>query len=117
MVEESRRAALADILTYEFQKKKQKKEMKSSPPPLSLPTREIEQACALHFDGAYKRKEGKAVAAILIFNPLKEKVMEKGLKLLNVSSTMRLSMQLYLHDYIGVLLMMSIAWMFTIVPC
>ena len=60
MVEESTRAALADILTHQFQERKQKKEMKSSPPPLPPPTREIEQAFALHFDGAYRRKEGKA---------------------------------------------------------
>ena len=33
MVEESTRAALAGILTHQFKEKKEKKEMKSSPPP------------------------------------------------------------------------------------
>ena len=50
-------------------------------------TKEIEQAFALHFDGAYQRKEGKAAAGIIIYNPLKEKIMERGLELLNVSSS------------------------------
>ena len=60
--------------------------MKISPPPLPPPTREIEQAFALHFDSAYRRKEGKAIAGIVIFNPSKEKVMEKGMVLHDVSS-------------------------------
>ena len=53
------------------------------PPP---PLKEIEQAFALYFDGVYKRKEGRAAAKIFLFNPLKEKVMERGMVLLNVSS-------------------------------
>ena len=60
MVEESIQAALANILTHQFREKKEKKESKSSstlPPPL---LKEIEQAFALYFDGAYKRKEAKA---------------------------------------------------------
>ena len=57
--------------------------MPRPPPP---PVKEIEQAYALYFDGAYRRKEGKAAAGMVVFNPAKEKVMEKGIVLLNVSS-------------------------------
>ena len=53
------------------------------PPP---PLKEIEQAFALYFDGSYKRKEGRAAAGIVLFNPLKVKVMERGMVLLNISS-------------------------------
>ena len=60
--------------------------MKSSPPPIPPPTREIEQAFGLHFDGAYRRREGKATVGIVVFNPVKENVMERGIKILNVSS-------------------------------
>ena len=73
MVEESTRAALADILTHQFKEKKEKKEPRSQPPPAPPPIKEIEQAFALYFDGAYKRKEGKAATWILLYNPLKEK--------------------------------------------
>ena len=38
MVEESTRATLADILTHQFRKKKEKKESKQSSPPALLPT-------------------------------------------------------------------------------
>ena len=48
--------------------------------------KEIEQAFTLYFDGAYKRKEGRAIAGMVVFNPVKEKVMERGIELLNVSS-------------------------------
>ena len=57
MVEESTRATLGDILTHQF---KEKKDLKNSPPPAPPPTKEIEQAFTLYFDGAYRRKEGKA---------------------------------------------------------
>ena len=57
------------------------------PPLPPLPLKEIEQAFALYFDGAYKRKEGRAVAGMVVFNPLKEKVMERGMVLLNISSS------------------------------
>ena len=60
--------------------------MKSSPPPLPPPTKEIEQAFALYFDGAYKRKEGKAAAGVVVFNPLQEKLLQRGVALQNVSS-------------------------------
>ena len=86
MVEESTRAALVDILTHQFREKKEKKESKSSPPLPPLPLKEIEQAFALYFDGAYKRKEERAVGGIVLFNPLKEKAMERGMVPLNVSS-------------------------------
>ena len=69
IVEESARAALAGILTHQFKEKKEKKEMKSSPPPLPPAAKEIEQAFVLYFDGAYKRKEGRAAAGIVVFNP------------------------------------------------
>ena len=85
MVEESTRAALAGILTHQFKEKTQKKEMKNLPPPLPPPVKEIEQAYALYFDGAYRRKEGKA-AGIVVFNPAKEKLMEREMVLLNGSS-------------------------------
>ena len=71
MVEESTRAALAGILIHQFKERKEKKKLKGSPPPLPLPVKEIEQAFALYFDGAYKRKEGKAAAGIVVFNPEK----------------------------------------------
>ena len=84
MVEESTWSDLVGILTHHYQEKKQKKETKSSPAP--SPMKEIEQAFALYFDGAYKRKEGRSTAGIVVFNPLKEKVMERGMVLLNISS-------------------------------
>ena len=60
--------------------------MKSSPAPPPLPVKEIEQAFALYFDGTYKRKEGRATTGMVVFNPLKERVMDRGIELLNVSS-------------------------------
>ena len=86
MVEESTRVALAGILTHQFKEKKQKKEMKGIPKPPPPPAKEIEQAFALYFDGSYKRKEGRAVTRMEVFNPIREKVMERGIELLNVSS-------------------------------
>ena len=69
MVEESTRAALADILTHQFREKKEKKESKQSTPPPAPPiVKEIEEAFALYF------------------NPASEKVMEGGLVLPDVSS-------------------------------
>ena len=86
MVEESTRAALADILTHQFREKKERKESKKKTPP-ALPTiKEIEEAFALYFDGAFRKKEGKAAAGLVILNPASEKVMERGVVLLNVSS-------------------------------
>ena len=86
MVEESTWAASTDILTHQFKEKKERKEPRDSPPPTPPPLKEFEQTFALYFDGAYKRKEGKAAVGIVLFDPLKEKVMEKGMVLLNVSS-------------------------------
>ena len=57
--------------------------MSPLPPPL---LKEIEQAFALYFDGAYKRKEEREATGTVVFNPLKKKVMERGMVLLNVSS-------------------------------
>ena len=48
--------------------------------------KEIEQAFALYFDGAFRRKEGKAAAGIVVLNPARKKVLERGVVLLNVSS-------------------------------
>ena len=70
---------------HQFREKKEKKESKSSPPLLPLLLTKIEQDFALYFDGVYKRKKGRAAAGIVLFNPLKEKVTEKGMVLLNVS--------------------------------
>ena len=86
MIEESTRAALAGILMHQFKGKTPKREGKGIPRPPPPPVKEIEQAYALYFDGAYRRKEGKATAGMVVFNPAKEKVMEKGIVLLNVSS-------------------------------
>ena len=63
MVEESTQAALADILTHQFREKKEKKESKQSIPPVPPTVKEIEEAFALYFDGAYRKKESKAAAA------------------------------------------------------
>ena len=48
--------------------------------------KEIEKAFALYFDGMYKRKEGRAASRMVVLNPIKEKVMERGIELLNISS-------------------------------
>ena len=80
------RAALADILTHQFREKKEKKESKKSTPPAPPTVKEIEEAFALYFDGAYRKKEGKAGAGIVVFNPSHEKVMERGVVLPDVSS-------------------------------
>ena len=86
MVEESTRAALAGILTHQYKEKKQRKEMKSIPRPPPPPVKEIEQAFGLYSDGAYERKEGKAAAGIVVFSPAREKILERGMILLSVSS-------------------------------
>ena len=87
MVEESTRAALADILTHQFREKKERKESKKETPPALPIVKEIEEAFALYFDGAFRKKEGRAAAAgLVILNPASEKVMERGVVLLNVSS-------------------------------
>ena len=70
MVEESTRAALANILAHQFREKKEKKNSKSLLPLPPSPLKEIEQAFALYFDGAYRRKERRVVAGIVSFNPL-----------------------------------------------
>lgn len=86
MVEESTRAALADILTHQFKERKTKNKIKRSPQ-LAQPTiKEIEDAFSLYFNGAYKRKEGKAVVEVVVFNPLNEKVMDRGLIFQEISS-------------------------------
>ena len=87
MVEESTQAALAGILTHQYQEKKQKNKTKSWRAPPPSPVKEIEQAFALYFDSAYKRKEGRAVAGMVVLNPITEKVMERGIELFNVSSS------------------------------
>lgn len=86
MMEESTRAALADILTHQFKEKKERKESKESPPPAPPTVKEIEEAFALYFDGAYRRKEGKAAAGVVVLNPVNEKVMKRGVVLPDVSS-------------------------------
>ena len=86
MVEESTREALADILTHQFREKKEKKESKKLIPAAPPTVKEIEEAFSLYFDGAYRKKEGKAAAGIVVFNPANEKVMERGMILPDVSS-------------------------------
>ena len=36
---------------------------------------------SLYLDGAYKRKEEKAIASVVIFDPMEQKVMERGIDL------------------------------------
>ena len=64
MVEESTRAALADILNHQFREKKEKKESKQSIPPAPPTVKEIEEAFSLYFDGAYRKKEGRAAQQV-----------------------------------------------------
>ena len=64
MVEESTRAAIADILTHQFREKKEKKESKQSIPPAPPTVKEIEEAFSLYFDGAYRKKEGKTIEQV-----------------------------------------------------
>ena len=64
MVKESTRAALADILTHQFREKKEKKESKRSTPPPPPVVKEIEEEFALYFDGAYRKKEGRAAEQV-----------------------------------------------------
>ena len=74
-------------MTHQYQEKKQRKETKSSPAPPPPRVKEIQQAFALYFNGAYKRQEGRAAVGMVVLNPIKEKVMlERGIGLLNVSS-------------------------------
>ena len=86
MVEESTRAALVDVLTHQFKENKVKKEMKKAPQSSPPIVKDIENAFSLYFDGAYKRKEGKASVGMVVFNPLGETVMEMGFVLHDVSS-------------------------------
>ena len=86
MVEKSIQAALAGILTHQYKEKRQRKKVQCVPRPPTPPVKEIEQAFALYFDSAYRRKEGKAAAGIVVFDPSSEKVMEIGLVLPDVSS-------------------------------
>ena len=71
---------------HQYKEKRHMKEVHCVPRPPPPPVKEIEQAFALYFDGAYKRKEGRAAARMVVFNPIREKVMERGIELLNVSS-------------------------------
>ena len=69
-VEESTREALADILTHQFREKKEKKESKQSTPLAPPIVKEIEEAFSLYFDGAYRKKEGKAAEQVWWFSTL-----------------------------------------------
>lgn len=84
MVESSTRACLADLLTHRcYEKKlvsKPRKEVQLDPPA------KFEDARSLFFDGAHKRKLDKASAGFVIFDPLGEKVLEKGAVLQDVHS-------------------------------
>ena len=64
MVEESTREALADIPTHQFREKKEKKESKKSIPLAPSTVKEIEEAFALYFDGAFRKKEGRAAQLV-----------------------------------------------------
>ena len=84
MVESSTRACLADILTQRCYEKKPK--VKNNEPILKPPSRELEGAYSLYFDGAFKRKSGIAGAGIVILHPDKSKLLEKGERLEGVFS-------------------------------
>ena len=86
MVEESTRVALAGILTHQFPGRKEKKEDKHSPPPLPPLVKEVEQAFALYFDGAYKRTKYKALDIIVVYDPFVVKVFLETLVLNEVHS-------------------------------
>ena len=84
MVEDSTRATLADVLTHRFHEKKVKREARPvAPPPI---VKEVEGAFSLYFDGAYRRKEGRASAGMVVYTPNGGKVMEKGVSLQDVHS-------------------------------
>ena len=73
MVENSTRESLENMLAHMcFEKKINPQKMKISLE--SLP-KEID---TLYFDGAYKRKVGKAVTRMVILDPFGEKLIERG---------------------------------------
>ena len=83
MVEESTQAMLADVLTHRHHEKKLKREVKLVPPP---EVKHLEGAFSLYLDGAFKRKEQKAAAGIIVFSPEGQKVLEKGKALMDIGS-------------------------------
>ena len=81
MVEESTQAMLADVLTHRHHQKKLKREVKLVFPP---EVKHLEVAFSLYLDRAFKRKEQKAVASIVVFSPEGQKVLEKGEALMDM---------------------------------
>ncbi|MCO5580227.1 hypothetical protein L7F22_034093 [Adiantum nelumboides] len=79
IVEDSTRASLADVLTY---KVKEKKITPKATVKLDLsPQGELEDACTLLFDGAYRRQRNKAAGGFVILNEEKKEVLKKGIQL------------------------------------
>ncbi|MCO5551288.1 hypothetical protein L7F22_004787 [Adiantum nelumboides] len=79
IVEDSRRASLADVLTY---KVKEKKITPKAQVKLDLsPQGELEDAYTLLFDGAYHRQRNKAAGGFVILNEEKKEVLKKGIQL------------------------------------
>ena len=48
--------------------------------------KELEDAFSLYFDGAFKQKEGQAAIIMVVFNPLGEVLMKRGMVLQDISS-------------------------------
>ena len=48
--------------------------------------KELEDAFSLYFDGSFRQKEGQAAAKMVVFNPLGEVLMKRGMVLQDVSS-------------------------------
>ena len=83
MIEDSTRANLENFLTHQYkERKKQEKPKEQANPPI----KELEDAFSLYFDGAFKQNEGQAVAKMVVFNPLGEVLMKRGMVLQDVSS-------------------------------
>ncbi|MCO5554203.1 hypothetical protein L7F22_007731 [Adiantum nelumboides] len=79
IVEDSTRASLANVLTY---KVKEKKITPKATVKLDLsPQGELEDACTLLFDGAYRRQRNKAAGGFVILNEEKKEVLKKGIQL------------------------------------
>lgn len=76
LVEDSTRAYLADMLTHHFDEKKINPILQGeiSPPPQV----NLEDAYILHFDGAFRKKIGRAAGGIVVKDPQKRVIIKKG---------------------------------------
>ena len=69
---------MADILTHRVFEKKIRA---PKPPPSEEKVTHLEDAYTLHFDGAFKRILGRAIAGIVITDPLGNKIHQEGIHL------------------------------------